>query len=149
LFFLAKSGINVRVWGPNWKNAKMKHQNLLIENRGLWKDDYKKAICSFDINLCFLRKGNRDSHTSRSIEIPACGGFMLAERTTEHLTLFEEGKEAEFFETDEELLGKIKYYLSHQQERKRIAIAGYNRCLKSEYSNSARLKIMLKKIMES
>jgi spore maturation protein CgeB len=147
LFFLAQHGLPVRVWGPNWKE-KCKHSqpNLKIEGKCLWGEDYARGICSFDINLGFLRKINRDLQTTRSIEIPACSAFMLAERTNEHLDLFEEGKEAEFFETNKELLEKVRYYLSHEQERQRIAQAGRERCIRSGYSNHERLKEMLMRI---
>jgi len=144
LLFLAKNELQIRVWGDGWKKCKIKHPNLRIEYRSIWDLNYARAICSFDINLCFLRKANRDMQTTRSVEIPACGGFMLAERTTEHLKLFEEAKEAEFFSSDEELLEKVKYYLSHPQERQRIAEAGRQRCMKSGYSNHERLGEMLK-----
>ena len=98
LFFLAQHGIPVRVWGPNWKQkCRYSHQNLKIEGKPLWGEDYARGICSFAINLSFLRKMCRDLQTTRSVEVPACGAFMLAERTSEHLDLFEEGKEAEFF----------------------------------------------------
>jgi len=41
------------------------------------------------------------------VEIPACGSLLLAERTPEHLELFEEGREAEFYGTEQEMLEKI------------------------------------------
>lgn len=143
LLYLAKNGISIRVWGPNWKRQKKIHPNLIIEGTSLWGDDYTKAICSFDVNLAFLCKVNRDLQTTRSVEIPACGAFMLAERTEEHLSLFHEGKEAEFFSTNKELLEKVRYYLLHKETRKMIADAGRERCIKSGYSNQERLKQML------
>jgi len=144
MFFLAKHGIPVRIWGPNWdRECGLRHPNMRVEGRPLWGDDYVKAICSFDINLHFLRKINRDLQTTRSIEIPACGAFMLAERTDEHLKLFKEGEEAEFFSTNEELLKKVKYYLKYKEKREQIAQSGRERCLKSGYSNHDRIKQML------
>jgi len=139
LAYLAQRGIDVKVWG-NWpRKLRNKYPKLQVMENGLWDLDYAKAICSFDINLCFLRKGMRDLQTTRSIEIPACGGFMLAERTHEHLKLFKEGKEAAFFESREELLYNVNYYLRHDQERNRIAAAGRKRCIESGYSNNERL----------
>ena len=144
LTYLATHEVAVRVWGgPSWSRHPWRHPKLHVTARNLWADDYAKAISAFDVNLCFLRKINRDLQTTRSVEIPACGGFMLAERTDEHLALFEEGKEAEFFSSDEELLDKTRYYLAHEDERKRIAAAGRERCLKSGYSNHERLRAML------
>jgi spore maturation protein CgeB len=140
---LAAAGVPVRVWGNGWHKCHFRSDFLRLENRPLLGDDYALALCSFDLNLCFLRKSNRDLQTTRSMEIPACGGFMLAERTDEHLALFEEGKEAEYFASDTELIGKAKYYIAHLAERRAIAEAGRLRCLHSGYSNQDRMLQML------
>ncbi|MBO1223361.1 MAG: glycosyltransferase [Candidatus Scalindua sediminis] len=144
---LAKAGIEVRIWGNGWKRGnRLSHPNLRIEGRAVWADEYALAICATDIHLGFLRKANRDLQTARSIEIPACGGFLLAERTGEHLRLFEEGKEAEFFGSNEELLDKVRYYTEHEDIRKQIAMAGRERCLKSGYSNQERMKELFERL---
>jgi hypothetical protein len=136
--FLATNGVPVRVWGPRWPSRHMV-SGMRVERQCLWGDAYALATCCFDINLGFLRKINRDLQTTRSVEIPACGAFMLAERTAEHQALFEEGREAAFFDCDEEMLEKVRYYLAHEEERRKIAAAGRDRCLRSGYSNQARL----------
>jgi spore maturation protein CgeB len=143
---LAQAGVPVRVWGYTWEKCPERPECLTLENRPLWAEDYSKAICAFDINLCFLRKANRDLQTTRSVEIPACGAFMLGERSSEHLELFEEGKEAEFFDTTEELIDKTKYYLAHDAIRRKIAQAGRERCLKSGYSNHDRMRSVLEQM---
>lgn len=143
---LARAGLKVRVWGSGWKNARGSHPNLVLEHRDLLGEEYAKGICAFDINLCFLRKVNRDLQTTRSVEIPACGAFMAAERTAEHLALFEEGKEAVFFSSDDELIEKVRYFLDHPEERLQVAAAGRRRCLSDGYSNHERMKAMLREI---
>jgi spore maturation protein CgeB len=89
-----------------------------------------------------------ETTTTRSFEIPACGAFMLAERTKEHLELFKEEKEAEFFFSRKELVEKVHYYLEHPQKRKDIAAAGRKRCVNSGYSFQDRLKDILEKVQE-
>lgn len=129
LLYLAENGVEIRIWGNNWHKYKVKHPNLIIEYKAAYGDLYTKVVSSSEIILGFLRKINRDTITTRSIEIPACGAFMLAERTQDHLDLFEEGVEAEYFDTREELKDKIVYYLNEPDKRKIIALAGYNKCM--------------------
>jgi spore maturation protein CgeB len=144
---LAESGIKVRWWGCDKPSLRsLKHQNLVIEKDSLWGSDYAKAICAFKINLCFLRKINRDVQTTRSIEIPACGGFMLAERTDEHLRLFKEGQEADFFSSTDELIKKVNFYLNNYNEIISISNAGRSRCINSGYSNDERLKKIMMEV---
>ena len=149
MLYLAENGLKIRIWGNGWKRMKDKNNNLMIEDKGLYSENYCYAICAFKINLAFLRKKSRDLHTTRSSEIPACGGFMIAERTSEHLAMFEEDKEAVFFSSNEELLEKCKYYLEHEEERQTIAKAGRKRCIESDYSNEGMIRKVLQQIMKT
>jgi len=146
MLFLAEQGVSVRIWGNGWAKWIDKHAKLRVENQPIYGDEYVKAICATKINLCFLRKVNRDLQTDRTMEIPACGAFMLAERTEEHRRLFEEDKEAVCFEATEpqELLEKTLYYLEHENEREAVARAGRERCVRSGYSHHDRLRYMLR-----
>jgi hypothetical protein len=145
LLRLARAGYPVTVWGNGWREHAQRGRNLSVRGPTQFGENYARIICATDINLCFLRKLNRDRQATRSIEIPACGAFTLAERTDEHLALFEEGKEAEFFAPDEELVEKADYYLANPALRRKIAVAGRDRCLRSGYSNQSRLRCMLER----
>jgi hypothetical protein len=91
--------------------------------------DYRMAISGTKIALCFLSKLNGDSYTRRNFQIPAMRTFMLSEYTPDLASLFEEGKEAEFFRSQGELVDKIRYYLQHDREREEIARHGHKRLL--------------------
>jgi spore maturation protein CgeB len=143
---LAEAGIPIRIWGSFWKRWGRPPEGVIVEGRDVIGKDYARVISESDINLCFLRKLNRDLQTTRSVEIPAVGGFMLAERTDEHRELFEEGIEAEFFGSDEELIDKCRYYLAHPDLRTRIAKAGRVRCVNSGYDYRSRLAEALRKL---
>lgn len=146
---LCEEGLEVCVHGPAWEGLRDRHPRLHVGARYLDGLDYSRAVNATDINLGFLRKGNRDLQTTRSIEIPACGSFMLAERTDEHLRLFQEGVEAEFFDGFPELLEKCRHYLAHSEARETIAAAGRRRCLASDYSYRGQLTGVLAAIREA
>lgn len=145
--YLADHGVQVRVWGGGkWVQYKDKIPNLVVEGKGLFSEDYNKALSAFDISLCFLRKINFDQQTTRTMEIPACNSMLMAERTAEHQALFEENKEAVFFSSNEELLEKCKYYIDNLDKCHQIAHSGLLRCNNSGYSNEDTIRSILKKV---
>ncbi|HEX4644788.1 MAG TPA: glycosyltransferase, partial [Verrucomicrobiae bacterium] len=101
--------------------------------------DYAGVVSRSRISLGFVSSSNGDEYTMRTFEIPACGGFLLAERTPTHQELFTEGKEAEFFSSTEECAEKIRFYLERESVRMKIAERGYQRCLESDYSLRRRM----------
>ncbi len=114
---LATAGFRVRVWGNGWGRCPVSHDNMEVMNATVYNDDYARVIGASAINLCFLRHANRDLQTCRSIEIPACGGFMVHERNDEITTLLREDAEAVYFGSDSELVEKCDYWLKRPVER--------------------------------
>lgn len=140
---------DVAVWGK-WQRHAVFFPSLrrIIRGSGIWGIDYAKALCCSEIGLGLLSKLIPETSTTRTFEIPACGTFLLAERTEEHQAFFKEGVEAEFFGSLEELIDKATYYLKHPADRSRIADAGRHRCLESGYSYHNRMQHVLRLLGE-
>jgi spore maturation protein CgeB len=130
-----KAGIDVKIWGEGWKKSP---NRALYQKTALFRSasdaDYGSILASAKIALCFLSHANRNTSTGRSFEIPAVGTFMLAERTEEHLSFYEEGKEAEFFSDPHEFMEKLHLYLKNHEERQQIALHGHRRAMTSGYT---------------
>jgi spore maturation protein CgeB len=139
----ARLEISLRIYGENrfWKSALPKDIlakiNPIIKVTG---EDYRMALRGAKIATCFFSKWNRDQYTRRVFEIPACGAFLLSERTPAMQTLYEEGKEAEYFSSPEEFIDKIQYYLKNDISRRRISEAGFRRATRSGYDIHSRMK---------
>lgn len=94
------------------------------------------------INLNISLKIIRTGIPLRIIDIMGCGGFVLTnyqEELTEH---FEPGRECVIYESIADLYAKASYYLAHEEERKAIALAGYEK-VKRDFTFTERLKKML------
>lgn len=63
-------------------------------------------------------------HSDRFINIPACGTFELAKRTPGYDLLFEDGVHLKYFDSADEFFDLADWYLKHDQQRERIAMAG-------------------------
>jgi hypothetical protein len=108
---------------------------------------YASAHASAAVSLGFLRKAAQDKHTTRTFEIPACGGVMLAERTEEQTRVFREGVEAEFFSSDAECISKCRLLMADPARREAIRRAGRRRCLEDGYSWTDRCRSMLEALL--
>ena len=141
---LRKAGIDVRAWGRRWSRARSLSDRGRI--RSVPAGDYVKVLACAKICLCFLSKWNRNQAAGRTFEIPAIGSFLLAERTPEHASYFQEGREAEFFGSAEELVTKARMYRANDARRKAVARAGHDRCLRSAYTHEDRVRQLLERI---
>lgn len=126
---LVESGLSVKLFGGGYWTPKVlgdlySYFAPIVKAEG---DDYAKALCGAKVCLAFLSKLNRDTYTRRCFEIPACGRVMLAERTDDLLSMFEENKEACFFSSTEELVAKAKWLIDNPEIADKIAQAGLRR----------------------
>jgi glycosyltransferase involved in cell wall biosynthesis len=144
--------LDLAIWGGGWKErCRTQRLKQHIQGHALTGTPYAKAICGAKINLAVMMgfpPGLEDQTTTRTYEIPACGGFMLHERSPELLTLFKENEEVVCFDSKEDLAAKIQYYLNHPKERNEIASAGYRRCVPA-YSYDKRMEKILSWHFES
>ena len=123
--------LDLRVWGEQWGSVeKASVLRPCVAGRGVYGEDYARAISGSRINLAILSEtglgaSSGDQITSRTFHIPACKGFMLHERTDEVLSVLGEGTQTACFSDVGELARKIAHYLAHEGERIKIAEAGH------------------------
>jgi spore maturation protein CgeB len=164
LHAVTAAGIDLKIWGGYWEFLRdgkwtPRRQIILRQLAGkekfrfhrdehlsrahqggeVYADDYARALTGSGIGLGFLRKVCPDQHTTRTFEIPACGSMLLADRTEEHQGFFEEGQEAEFFDSIDEMIDKLKFYTRNESARKRVADGGYQRCKQGGYAYVCRI----------
>ncbi|MCX5636888.1 MAG: glycosyltransferase [Planctomycetota bacterium] len=140
---LVRDNIRTRIYGGKryWKPALPGDIYAKVKPIPIvFGEDYRKAICGAKIALSFFSKWNRDQYTRRVFEIPACGAFLLCERTPVMQELFVEGTEAEFFSSTRECLDKAMFYLKNDTARQKIAEAGYLRVTTSGHDIYSRMK---------
>lgn len=144
LLELINAGLPISIRGSNWEKAPEWHR-LKPHWRGpaVAGDDYAKAIQCARINLGLLSKGNRDQHTTRSMEIPSLGGLLCAERTDEHKALYQEGQEAVFWSTAQECAIVCRALLANESKRLAIQEQGQRRHLASPHRNERMLRRLL------
>ena len=65
-----------------------------------------------------------DIVTMRVFDVLACGGFVLAERSSALAELFEIGAEVDCYASADELEAKVAHYLAHPDSARAIARRG-------------------------
>jgi len=144
---IVRNGFDFKLFGPgqHWDPVLKKSKALrhLVPVQYPLEEIYNKVLCGAKIALGLLSKLNVDPYAFRSFEIPATKTMMLSEYTDDLSSLFRENEEVVFFRTKEELIQKLKYYLSHDELRQAIAEAGYLRVVKDGHDVESRMKQVL------
>ncbi len=137
-------GLRLRIFGSYWNRCGSVALRKLTHGSAVRGQGYARVICSSRINLAIMGVSDDafDETTTRTFEIPACGGFMLHERTDEVLGLYAEDREIACFGSASELADKVNYYLKNPSEARRIAEAGHHRTV-PQYSYDNRMKQIL------
>ena len=90
-------------------------------------EERMKIFYSSKINLNVTLRSIESGVPARIFDVMSAGGFALSNWQPEIPDLFEEGREIVTFKTPEEMLEKIDYYLTHEEERQEIAANGYRK----------------------
>ena len=146
---LIKLGIPLAIWGDRWNKAReWPLLKTVWRGPGIFEPEgYAKVIQCSKISLCLLYKDAANLHTSRSIEIPALGGLLCAERSAEHMELYEDGREAVFWQDAQECAAVCKHLLEDEPLRQSIARSGHERALRNNHFNEPMLAAVIERAM--
>lgn len=95
------------------------------------------------INLNTTSKPIRTGLPQRIWDILGSGGFVLSNYQSEIPEILKVGEHLELYGSLEELKDKCEYYLSHEKERKEIALAGFEEVAKN-HTFAIRLEQLMK-----
>ena len=84
---------------------------------------FKQSRINLNISLRSIKSGI----PLRAFDIMGSGGFLLSNYQADYLDNFTPDEDFEYYESKEDLLQKIEYYLTHEEEREAIAKNGHDK----------------------
>lgn len=146
---LIQARIEVRIAGKGWYGFFKKYASnpfFRFEGEGLFGEDYARFISNAYFSIGLLSKRFPELHTTRTFEIPACGTALVTERNVETSQFFTE-EEAIFYDTPEEMVERIRYYLAHPDGLKVLTAKGQERVHRDGRDYECILNGVLDKVM--
>jgi spore maturation protein CgeB len=141
---LVGSGFRITLKGGGWNDrCRGRVSSRLIPIHPVFGEEYNKIYAAAAAGLCFLSKINRDQLTRRTLEIPAVGGLLVCERTSEVELVFKDREEAFFFSDTDELVQIVRQVSKDTYLRKQVADAGRERLLHGSHSINDRVRQIL------
>jgi spore maturation protein CgeB len=114
---------NLVVWGDEGWDQLSAH-GVVVKGPALHESELPMIYGGSLINVDVGRLYQSDIITMRVFDILACGGFVLAEHSTELELAFEVGVEIESYRTMAELKAKVAHFLAHPEAARAIAERG-------------------------
>ena len=123
---------DLKLWGSGWQKY-----GLRAVATDVYTAEYRQICAGSKVILGWNVDPTVELYFSnRTWYTLGCGGFLLTAYSPGLEEIFGRGKELDWFESIEECCDKISYYLQHDEERRKIAAAGY-RLAHGQYSYDA------------
>lgn len=111
-------------------------------NKNIFEDAAKK----FSLSKIVFNISIKDDINMRTFETLSTGSFLLTNWIPTLGDLFEDGKHLVTYKTLDEMVEKAKYYLEHEEEREKIAQAGYQEFI-AKHTYKHRVETILSRVM--
>lgn len=133
-----------------WKKSSLYD---ILKERGILSprkigEEYNSTINDLQLSIVFLSKINNDTYTRRCFEIPATKTCMICEYTDDMNNMFPEDECAIYFRNPKEFVEKVKYYITHPAQCRRIGENSYKRLLSIKGSEIDRCYEIIEKYRE-
>jgi spore maturation protein CgeB len=132
---LRADGIDVRCWGFGWPEGRIEQDEMVRV--------FGASRINLNLSSAFspggrlpwrvLRRitGKKEERKSqikgRTFEVPGSGGFLLTDRVAYLEDYLSPGEEIGIFESADDLVAQVRWWLEHEDERSKAAEAGYRR----------------------
>jgi len=134
---IIRQGVPLALWGDRWE-----HDREWATIQSAWRgpgvyDEHKYATIIGESRICLglVNHVAGNQHTDRSIEIPAIGSVLCAERTVEHEGMYKDGEEAVFWATPKECASLCWVLLNDESKRAAMEASGRRRAIRNGYFN--------------
>ena len=166
---ISKYGLSIFLTGFGWDTPRLKIEELVrlfsrskinlnlnpptssLDLKSLGQICFRKSITKIvpDFRLTKNTRAYLDKKIpqikARPFEVAGCGGFCISGKADDIENYYVPDKEMVFYNSIEDLVDKIRYYLDHHEERERIALAGYKRT-QEEHTYEKRFESIFTKI---
>ena len=119
-----------------------------VKNRGIADSErvMPKIFKCSKIHLNITLRSIKSGVPQRALDIMGCGGFLMANYQPELAEYFIPGEDLVLYDSVDDLIQKIDYYLSHEEERLQIAKNGYEK-VKRYHTYDTRLTEILNTVI--
>lgn len=135
------------IYGPRWRRSYPFGLRGVEIRPNVTRESFTDAANSIQVGLVLLNSDNRDQHTNRTFESPATGQMVLAQRTPEHEELFDDGREALFFSSLEEIPGLVLQISKQPHRLQAIAEAGFRKVVGGRNTWSDRVEEIVSHVL--
>lgn len=138
--------LGLEVYGPEWEKSRLAAN---LRASGVFGRELNLLYNRSQIVLNVSAWDNGDSGESsclnlRILDVPACGAMLLTDHAAGIEDYLQPDREVVIARTPEEMRDKARYYLTHDAQRERIALAGWERVQKTEtYAQKMRRMLAL------